>query len=421
MSDGEVLIRAEHVSKKFCRSLKRSLWYGAQDVANSLMPWKRDPGSTGADDDMVFREPELRKDEFWAVRDVSFEVRRGECLGLIGHNGAGKSTLLKMLNSLNRPDSGRITMKGRVGALIELNAGFNPILTGRENIYNQAALLGFSSSETDAKFDAIVDFSELEDFLDMPVQNYSSGMRVRLGFAIAAQMEPDIFIIDEVLAVGDVGFRFKCINRMAELMDRSAVIFVSHTMPQILRVCSTIVHLERGLVNYQGEDISKGVDAYYQGFSRQSQTIVGTGQVLLESICLRSVRGVALSSDPLEVRHGEPVQMDLALVVDPSIKSAVVQVLFWNMEMLPVLDVIGPELHGFRIENGESGRNFVTLKVDDLLLNSGLHFVSVVVSSPDFSVHYLRQDNAAVVQMLASTPSGAQSVTSGNWALRVDL
>ena len=149
-----------------------------------------------------FAPPNLRKDEFWAVRDVSFEVRRGECLGLIGHNGAGKSTLLKMLNSLNRPDSGRITMRGRVGALIELNAGFNPILTGRENIYNQAALLGFSKKETDAKFDAIVDFSEIEEFLDMPVQNYSSGMRVRLGFAVAAQMEPDILLIDEVLAVG---------------------------------------------------------------------------------------------------------------------------------------------------------------------------------------------------------------------------
>ena len=145
----EILIKAEHVSKKFCRSLKRSLWYGAKDVARSLVPW----GAHSKDDYdehlAGFRLPPLREDEFWAVRDVSFEVRRGECLGLIGHNGAGKSTLLKMLNSLNRPDAGRITMRGRVGALIELSAGFNPILTGRENIYNQAALLGFSRQETD--------------------------------------------------------------------------------------------------------------------------------------------------------------------------------------------------------------------------------------------------------------------------------
>jgi lipopolysaccharide transport system ATP-binding protein len=189
---GEILIKAENVSKKFSKDLKRSLYYGVLDVFS---------GIKGSD-----KKRELRKDEFWAVRDVSFEVRRGECLGLIGHNGAGKSTLLKMLNGLIKPDEGKITMHGKVGALIELGAGFNPILTGRENIYNNAAVIGFSKKEIDAKFDEIVAFSEIEEFLDMPVQNYSSGMKVRLGFAIAAQMEPDVLIIDEVLAVGDLGF-----------------------------------------------------------------------------------------------------------------------------------------------------------------------------------------------------------------------
>lgn len=417
MSNDEVLVKAEHVSKKFCRSLKRSLWYGAQDVANSLMPWKRSSMIDRGECAGEFALPQLRKDEFWAVRDVSFEVRRGECLGLIGHNGAGKSTLLKMLNSLNRPDSGRITMRGRVSALIELNAGFNPILTGRENIFNQAALLGFSKKETDAKFDAIVDFSELEGFLDMPVQNYSSGMRVRLGFAIAAQMEPDILIIDEVLAVGDVGFRFKCINKMADLMNRAAVIFVSHTMPQILRVCNSVIHLEKGEVGYQGDDISKGVDGYYQRFPRQLQTIVGTGQVALESIQLQSPRLVAARGEPLELEHGESLELEMTLRIDPGICQAVVQVLFWNMEMLPVLDVLGPELHGFLIENNPVGKNVIKLNLGNLLLNSGSHFLSVIVSSPDFSVHYLRQDNAALIRMITRTPSGAQSVTQGCWKL----
>ncbi len=149
-------------------------------------------------------------------------------------------------------------MRGRVAAFIELNAGFNPVLTGRDNIFNQASLLGFTRQEALAKFDAIVDFSEVGDFLDMPVQNYSSGMKVRLGFAVAIQMEPDILIIDEVLAVGDVAFRFKCLNAIGKMMKSSAVIFVTHTMPQIFHVCSDVLVLDRGRPSYQGGDAFSG-------------------------------------------------------------------------------------------------------------------------------------------------------------------
>lgn len=413
--DDDVLIKAEHVSKKFCRSLKRSLWYGTQDVANALMPWKEAASAKQNGNTSDHLLPPLRKDEFWAVHDVSFEVRRGECLGLIGHNGAGKSTLLKMLNSLNRPDAGRITMRGRVGALIELNAGFNPVLTGRENIYNQAAFLGITKKETDTKFDAIVDFSELEKFLDMPVQNYSSGMKVRLGFAVASQMEPDILIIDEVLAVGDVGFRFKCINTMADLMNRAAVIFVSHTMPQVVRVCNAVVHLENGEVTYQGTDVSGGVNAYYRKVEQQPQTIAGSSDAVLESIQLKSSTSIAGLGKTLEVNHGDSLAVELVLNVNSEIRSAAVQLLFWNMEMLPVLDVIGPDLHGFVFKNNEGGRNVINLNLDRLSLNAGSHFVSVIVSSPDLSVHYLRQDNVASIQMLTDAPSGALLIEKGNW------
>lgn len=415
MSDSEVLIRAEHVSKKFCRSLKRSLWYGAQDVANSLMPWKRSAVIEDANKSREFPMPTLRQDEFWALNDVSFEVRRGECLGLIGHNGAGKSTLLKMLNSLIRLDSGKISMRGRVGALIELNAGFNSILSGRENIYNQAALLGFSKKEIDAKFDEIVDFSELEQFLDTPVQNYSSGMKVRLGFAIATQLELDILLIDEILAVGDVGFRFKCINKMAELMSRSAVIFVSHTMPQVLRVCSDVMHLEYGEVSYLGSDVSKGVDSYYQKLPLQTETILGTGGVTLESVRLRSPRSTAQFGEPLELEYGETLEFEMVLQMNSEINRAVVQVLIWNKDMLAVLDVIGPELKGFLVENNAHGKHLIKLNLENIALNSGLHFLSVLVSAPDFSVQYLRQDNAAVLRMMTRTASGASTVTDGHW------
>ena len=159
----EVLIKVDGVSKKFCRSLKKSLWYGLKDIASEAA------GRRSGDD-------RLRPEEFLAVNDVSFEVKRGECLGLIGRNGAGKTTLLKMLNGLIKPDKGRIEMRGRVGALIALGAGFNPILTGRENIYVNGSVLGLTKREIDHKIDKIIDFSEIRDFIDVPVQSYSSGM-----------------------------------------------------------------------------------------------------------------------------------------------------------------------------------------------------------------------------------------------------
>lgn len=254
--DDEVLVKVEGLSKKFCKDLKTSLWYGLKDLVS---------GISGSSEERL-----LRPKEFWAVKDISFELRRGECLGLIGHNGAGKSTLLKILNGLINPDAGKITMKGRVGALIELGAGFNPILSGRENIYNNGAILGFSRKDIDGKLEAIIAFAELEEFIDMPVQHYSSGMKVRLGFAVAAQMEPDVLIIDEVLAVGDMGFVLKCFKTIDTILPHTAIIFVSHSMPMISRICSQIILLEKGCSQFQGENVSKAIDLYYNRFSSDS-------------------------------------------------------------------------------------------------------------------------------------------------------
>jgi len=256
---GEVLVRAEHVSKVYCRSLKRSLLYGVQDIAGEIF------GSSIPAQERMGPPPEdgsgLRAKEFWAVRDVNFELRRGECLGLIGHNGAGKTSLLKMLNGLSKPSRGRITMRGRVGALIALGAGFNPILTGRENVYINGSVLGLSKKEIDAKYEEIVDFADIPDYMESPVQNYSSGMKVRLGFAVATAMEPDILLLDEVLAVGDAAFRAKCYNRVGELLKKCAVIFVSHSMMQVSQICTRAMYLEGGRMLCIGET-EKAVDAY---------------------------------------------------------------------------------------------------------------------------------------------------------------
>jgi lipopolysaccharide transport system ATP-binding protein len=305
-SDGEVLVRAAGLGKKFCRNLRQSLWYGMQDLVAELAPWGRG-GNSGMDS-------ALRSGEFWAVDDVSFELRRGECLGLIGRNGAGKTTLLKMLNGLIRPDRGRIEIHGRVGALIALGAGFNPILTGRENVYVNAAVLGLSKKEVDAKFEEIVEFAELAEFIDAPVQSYSSGMQVRLGFAIAAHLQPDVLLVDEVLAVGDVGFRIKCFNRLFEIGRNTAIVVVSHSMQQVARLSSHILLLGSGRLQYFGNELEKGIQRYLDLFPVEPVAIHGGEDVqLLEIRVLTAVPERATS--PPGVRYGDDLVVQLRFKV----------------------------------------------------------------------------------------------------------
>ena len=236
MGESETLVRVDGLGKKFCRRLKRSLWYGIRDISAELLGSKRN-------------NIKLRKEEFWALQEVNFEIKRGELVGLIGANGAGKTTLLKLLSGLIKPDQGEITVRGKIQALIALGAGFNPILTARENIYINGAVLGFSKKEIDRLLDQITDFAEINEFIDMPVQNYSSGMQVRLGFAIAVNLKPDILIVDEVLAVGDAAFRRKARNKMMELLHSGiSVLFVSHNMALVSSLTSRCIYLDKGRV-----------------------------------------------------------------------------------------------------------------------------------------------------------------------------
>lgn len=411
----DVLIRAEHVSKRFCRSLKRSLWYGVQGVLHSLNPLAA--GQQESDLIRPVRDDELRQDEFWSLRDVSFDVRRGECLGLIGHNGAGKSTLLKILNGLIRPDRGRITMRGRVGAMIELGAGFSPILTGRENIFNQAAMLGFSPEEVRRKFDAIVDFSEIEHAIDMPLQNYSSGMKIRLGFSVFAQLEPDVLLIDEVLAVGDVGFRIKSLNKMSELMSRCAVIFVTHAMPQVFRVCSEVMLLSHGQVKYQGRDVAAGVARYFDEFGGGEQTVTGSGDAVVRGLTASAANKVALLTQTVEIPFGSELTVDLTLQLTGGYQSGRVQLLFWNAELLPVLDVMGHDLAGHPFQAGPGGSVSVRAVLSNLLLNAGKYTVSVIVLSSDLKV-LCRHDKALSVNVVAACASGASMILPAEWSVR---
>jgi ABC-type polysaccharide/polyol phosphate transport system ATPase subunit len=234
------LVVCSGLSKRFCRNLKRSLWYAVRDIAAETV------GRRSAPD-------RLRHDEFWALDDVSFSVRRGEMLGLVGENGSGKSTLLKLLNGLMKPDAGTITLHGEVQALIELGAGFNPILSGRENVRINASVLGLRKGQIDRVLPAIAEFAGLEDFMDAPVQNYSSGMKARLGFSVVSQLDPDVLLIDEVLAVGDTAFQEKCMRRMDALRNSDkAIIFVTHSLFQVEALCDSALWLEHGKVRKYG-------------------------------------------------------------------------------------------------------------------------------------------------------------------------
>ena len=213
----------------------------------------------------------------WALRNVSFEVMPGQGVGFIGRNGCGKSTLLKLMTQILRPNEGRITVQGRVGALLELGAGFHQDLTGRENIFLNAAVVGLSEEETQAQFDSIVAFSELGEFIDMPVKHYSSGMYMRLGFSVAIHIRPDILIVDEILAVGDQAFQAKCIDAILDLKRRgTTIIIVSHNMDMIRKLCSYVVWLENGVVRASGKTNEVAAQYTEASFAKEGLQLVKT-------------------------------------------------------------------------------------------------------------------------------------------------
>ena len=236
------------------------MMYGLKDLGRNLVGLRS-------------RSHTLRRDEFWAVDDVSFELKRGESVGLIGPNGSGKTTLLKMLNGIFWPDRGRIQVRGKVGALIAVGAGFHPLLTGRDNVYINGAILGMSKAEIERNFDAIVDFADIGDFLDTPVKHYSSGMFVRLGFAVAVHSEPDVMLVDEVLAVGDRGFQTKCFKRMAELRKLGTTfVLVSHNMHAVASFVDRVALLEKG--HMENHSTFEGIRLYEELFLSQQDDAI---------------------------------------------------------------------------------------------------------------------------------------------------
>ena len=364
-------------SKRFCRSLKRSLLYGVQDTIHDLTG--RSLATIG-----------LRKDEFWANHDVSFDVNRGECVGLIGHNGAGKTTVLKMLNGLIKPDGGSITLRGRVGALIALGAGFNPVLTGRENIFINGAVLGLSRREISSQLDEIIDFAEIGDFIDTPVRSYSSGMQVRLGFAVATAMKPDILLIDEVLAVGDMDFRMKCMTRVKHMIDHgTAVVLVSHSMTSIRRVCTRTIVMDQGQVVHDG-GVDPGISTYEAVGHRQKRNAVSRvpgaafGDVSVQSFEVTVGSRSASSDYEHKVLTGDRVKFAATLHSNSPRNGTRVRLFLDSREAGVVVSLTSAiQLKEINLPQGKCT---VTVEIDNLPLRVGSYAVGLSIHSGDYDI-----------------------------------
>ena len=318
-------------------------------------------------------------EEFWALKDVSFDIQQGDRVGIIGRNGAGKSTLLKILSRITEPTSGKVSIKGRVASLLEVGTGFHPELTGRENIYLNGAILGMSKAEIKKKFDEIVAFAEVERFLDTPVKRYSSGMYVRLAFAVAAHLEPEILIVDEVLAVGDVQFQKKCLGKMESVgKDGRTVLFVSHNLPAVENLCKTGMVLQNGSLAFWGQ-INKSISNYLE-LQQEAKSSVelrhrvdrkGEGRIRIIKICINNNSEDNTNS----VKLGD----DLTFVIDYEADNSVQN----PRIIIGIYDVMNTGITRFDTEVAAGLPSFlaskgrVTCKVEKFSLCPGMYQVNI--------------------------------------------
>lgn len=373
-----VALRMEDVYKKFRKG----------ETFNSL----RDliPALTGT----MFRQQELNqkdKREFWALRDISFEVKRGEALGIIGHNGAGKSTILKILSRIMKPTKGELAVNGRLTALIEVSAGFHQDLTGRENIFLNGTILGMTKSEIKSKLDQIIAFSGLEEFIDTPVKRYSSGMYARLGFSVAAHVDPDVLIVDEVLSVGDYVFQQKCMERMREVINGGAtVLFVSHNLKSVAEFC------QRSLLLEHGETVAIGptqeVISSYLNRSRSAHLKAAESKsVVISKVAVRNVAG-----ECLRFHSGEKAWIDIELTAHKRCSKLSITLYVTDEQYQSIFDTSTERL-GHGNFDMEAGAVFTCTFELQLNLANGIFHPSVVVYRYDTQTEYDRWAPATTI------------------------
>jgi lipopolysaccharide transport system ATP-binding protein len=298
--------------------------------------------------------------------------------------------------------------------LIALGAGFHPHFTGRENVYLNGAILGLRRDELDAHFEKIVEFSEIGDFIDAPVATYSSGMRVRLGFSVAMTMNPDLLLIDEVLAVGDLSFKIKCLNAINDMLRNAAVIFVSHSMQLVSRIATRIMVLHNGCIDHHGQDIGRGIDHYTSRFSLSEKRVSGSGKAMVSKVRIGSDHTRVTEDTTPCFTYGDDLFIEIAMSIHPSVKQPGMKVFILNQEMYPVAECFS-EHCGCTLEP-KSGESVITVLVRNLQFNAGIYTIGIIVL--DQAAHdeiLLRCDTAASFQMAYSTRSWSSIILSGEW------
>jgi lipopolysaccharide transport system ATP-binding protein len=328
----------------------------------------------------------LRKEHFWALKDINFEIQQGDVVGIIGKNGSGKSTLLKILSQIVEPTAGEIHMRGKVASLLEVGTGFHPELTGRENIFFNGAILGMKRKEIIAKFDDIVAFSEVEQFLDTPVKFYSSGMYVRLAFAVAAHLDPDILIVDEVLAVGDAAFQKKSLGKMSSVAKEGrTVLFVSHSMSAIEQLCTQAILLEEGVIKYSGP--TKSVIDHYMKKSKKRSLIYERAknkpyQIL--SVKLTNDSG----KETNETRIDEDIFVQIEYVLDKPLKNCIIACDFYSSDGTPLFATTDSDQDPkVFLSTRETGRYLSTIKLPSFTLIDKTFYLQVNIQTPHHEVY----------------------------------
>jgi lipopolysaccharide transport system ATP-binding protein len=358
-------------------------------------------------------------EEFWALKNVSFEVKEGEAFGIIGRNGAGKSTLLKVLSRITEPTEGRVKLRGRVASLLEVGTGFHPELTGRENIFLNGAILGMKKQEIRRKFDEIVAFAQVDKFLDTPVKRYSSGMYVRLAFAVAAHLEPEILIVDEVLAVGDAEFQKKCLGKMNEVSRRDGrtVLFVSHNMGAITSLCPQVIWIDKGSVRQQGAARAVIGDYLNQSVSSVERLIrlaeiprYGSDENRLR---LESLEWLC----DLPLRHGEPLKARIRFRTETPLEEVTVGIGFSSFGGGRLLTYDSDFPDGHRLSLSAPGLSVIEVEVDSLPLAPDIYSLDIGCRSGDFhSLDYL----PAVIQLeVISGPKTPGAIARANAGVRL--
>jgi len=333
-------------------------------------------------------------EDFWALKDVTFDVKQGDRIGIIGRNGAGKSTLLKILSRITEPTTGRVIIKGRVASLLEVGTGFHPELTGRENIFLNGAILGMGRAEIRKKFDEIVDFAEIEKFLDTPVKRYSSGMYVRLAFAVAAHLEPEILIVDEVLAVGDAQFQKKCLGKMEDvsIKEGRTVLFVSHNLPLISQLCNKCTLFDGGKLIYTGQPVDS-IIKYMSESAVDCAEYIHNSSNAESPVDLIAVR-VKNNKRKLSVNHDHScaIYIEMEYLVKRTVNDVRFVVRLASQEGSIVL--ASSDCDGLDAgQNSRSAGRYVSIcKVPPLLLNEGAFCITVSADTPFVEVYFMQHD-----------------------------